>query len=247
MNMFARGVLIAALGLMGSQAHAQRYWRPGEVFVCQSNNYQQNYCYADTRNGVALRRQLSDAACVRGRTWGFDRRGVWVTQGCKGEFQVMGRMAPPPPPPPPAYGGFMVVCKSNGYQQQFCPTQTRGGVRLARQLSSSACVRGQTWGAGGGGIWVSDGCQGEFAVGGGWGNGYQPMPPSAFVPARVVRCESMDGRVNRCGVNTRGGVRIQNQLSNTPCREGRNWGWDRNGIWVSSGCRADFRINGFYR
>lgn len=245
MNMFGRGLLVAGIGLMASQAHAQGYWRPGDVFVCQSNGYQQNYCNADTRFGVVLRRQISNASCIRGRTWGFDHRGVWVTNGCKGEFEVVARRAPPPPPP--AYGGQMVVCKSSGYQQEYCPVDTRGGVRLARQMSSSECLRGRTWGTDRGGIWVADGCQAEFMVGGGWGQGYQPLPPSVFVPARVVRCESMDGRVNRCQVFTRGGVRVQNQLSNTPCYQGRNWGWDRNGIWVSGGCRADFRIGGFYR
>lgn len=252
MNWLARGIVVASVGLLATQAHAQRYWRAGEIFVCQSNDYRQNYCPADTRGGVVLRRQLSDAACVRGRTWGYDQRGVWVTQGCKGEFQVAGS-APPPPPPhntgplPPPYRGQMVVCKSNGYQQAYCPIDTRGGVRLTRQLSGSACMRGRTWGVDRGGIWVDDGCQGEFMVGGGWDPGYQPLPPSAYVQPRVVRCESMDGRLNRCAAPTRGGARIVNQLSNTTCIEGRNWGWDRNGIWVSSGCRADFRVGGFYR
>lgn len=245
-----RGILMAALGLLGAQAHAQPYWRAGDVFTCQSNDYRQNYCAADTRGGVYLRRQLSNAACIQGRTWGYDRRGVWVTNGCKAEFQVAGRQLPPPrgyPPPPRDYGGQLVVCRSAGYQQEFCPIDTRGGVRLHRQLSATSCVRGRTWGIDRSGIWVDDGCQGEFRVGGGWDDGYQPLPPSMFYPARVVRCESMDGRVNRCGANTRGGVRLRDQLSNTPCRQGGNWGWDRNGIWVSGGCRADFAVGGYYR
>lgn len=249
MGISMRWLAVAAAGLLASQAHAQAYWRPGDVFVCKSSGYQQNYCPADTRNGVVLRRQLSNSSCISGRTWGFDRRGVWVTQGCAAEFEIVGRYPPSPRPNQsgPIVGGQIVVCRSSGYQQEYCRVDTRGGVRLHRQTSSSACVRGRTWGFDRGGIWVDDGCQGEFMVGGGWDPGYQPLPPSVFVPERVVRCESVDGRMYRCGANTRGGVRIHNQLSRTMCYEGRNWGWDRNGIWVSGGCRADFRIGGYYR
>src|SRR6185312_2840527 len=98
MGMFARSIFVASIGLLASQAHSQPYWRAGDVFVCKSTGYRQNYCPADTRDGVILRRQISGSACVQGRTWGFDRRGVWVTQGCEAEFQVAARTPPPPPP-----------------------------------------------------------------------------------------------------------------------------------------------------
>ncbi|MBS0456249.1 MAG: DUF3011 domain-containing protein [Proteobacteria bacterium] len=248
MNMFWNGLALAVVGLLAAPSHAQTYWRPGDIFVCASSGYRQNYCPGDTRHGVILRRQLSDSACVEGRTWGFDRRGVWVTSGCKGEFQIVSRRPPrPAPPPPPPGGGQLVVCKSSGYQQAFCPVDTRGGVFLSRRTSSSACVRGRSWGADRGGIWVDDGCQAEFIVGTGWGNGYQPMPPSAFIPPSTIRCESTGGRVTRCPAPTRGGVQMRQQLSNTTCYEGQNWGWDRYGIWVSGGCRADFHVGGYYR
>ena len=38
--------------------------------------------------GVQLIRTLSDSACVQGRTWGWDRSGVWVDRGCRAEFSV---------------------------------------------------------------------------------------------------------------------------------------------------------------
>jgi hypothetical protein len=28
----------------------------------------------------------------------------------------------------------------------------------------------------------------------------------------------------------------------TACIEDQNWGWDRRGVWVSDGCRAEFRV-----
>src|SRR4051794_26513099 len=37
---------------------------------------------------VRLVRQLSDARCVEGRTWGWDNRGIWVDRGCRAEFLI---------------------------------------------------------------------------------------------------------------------------------------------------------------
>jgi hypothetical protein len=57
-----------------------------------------------------------------------------------------------------------------------------------------------------------------------------------------LRCESSDGRTHRCNVAIQGGARLQRQLSEARCLQGANWGWDRGGIWVSGGCRAEFAI-----
>ena len=62
--------------------------RPGPSVTCESRNNRRNYCAADTRGGVTLGRQLSQAQCVQGRTWGFDARGIWVEGGCRAQFQV---------------------------------------------------------------------------------------------------------------------------------------------------------------
>src|SRR3954469_19601275 len=52
----------------------------------QADNYGRKYCAADTRGGVRLNRTLSNSNCVQGSSWGFDDRGVWVDNGCRGEF-----------------------------------------------------------------------------------------------------------------------------------------------------------------
>jgi len=230
MNAVGRWIIIALFGLLATQAHGQNYAGPGQTFVCRSSDYQQNYCAADTRGGVTLTRQISRSACVQGHTWGYDRRGVWVTQGCEAEF-VLGV----------PYVAQVIHRASSDYHQQYCPVDTRGGVQLAHQTSSSACIRGRTWGNDRGGVWVNNGCAGDFSVGGG-------PPPSGPGPGnvdgRVVRCESFDPRVVRCNVDTRGGVQLLTQLSSNLCEQRRSWGWDRDGIWVSGGCRADFRVGG---
>ena len=59
----------------------------------------------------------------------------------------------------------------------------------------------------------------------------------------TVRCESNDGRVNRCPLPYGGGrVVVERQLSRGACIEGRSWGQDRNAIWVAQGCRGDFQV-----
>lgn len=56
----------------------------------------------------------------------------------------------------------------------------------------------------------------------------------------VITCSSEDGRRNFCSADTRGGVSLGRQRSGSPCRQGYSWGYDRRGVWVDRGCRADF-------
>ncbi|HSA93680.1 MAG TPA: DUF3011 domain-containing protein [Terriglobales bacterium] len=55
---------------------------------CESGNNERRYCRIDSRGGVRLSRQLSDARCTQGSTWGYDSEGVWVDNGCRAEFEV---------------------------------------------------------------------------------------------------------------------------------------------------------------
>ena len=129
----------------------------------------------------------------------------------------------------------LFTCESDEGRVRQCAVDTRGDVRLVRQLSRSACVEGRTWGASRGGIWVSDGCRGEFLV------TDRPSRAHAVSDDGFLRCESKDGRSNRCAANTSRGVELVRQISRSPCIRGQNWGWDESGVWVSGGCRAEFR------
>jgi hypothetical protein len=55
-----------------------------------------------------------------------------------------------------------------------------------------------------------------------------------------LTCASDDGNRHYCAADTRYGVRLVNQRSGSPCRQDYSWGYDRRGIWVDRGCRADF-------
>ena len=207
----------------------------GLAFRCESQDDRTRRCPADTRGGVRMTRQLSNTPCIRGRTWDADRNGVWVTQGCRAEF-IAGQGN--------AGGGYpvggdsLVRCESDDMRTRRCAADTRGGVRLVRQLSSAACIEGRTWGYDANQVWVTAGCRAEFAMGRGGGQRPNPGPG----PAQIIRCESEDGRQHRCNVAIRRQATLVRQLSNSPCIRGSSWGWDRSGIWVGSGCRAEFSI-----
>jgi len=99
----------AALALAATLAGAQS--APLATVVCLSTG-ERVHCPADTSGGIALIRSTGSATCLLGRNWGYDDRGVWVSEGCGGEF-VLGQstrapqtapvaQAPAPPAPAPA-------------------------------------------------------------------------------------------------------------------------------------------------
>src|SRR5262245_13615180 len=61
-----------------------------------------------------------------------------------------------------------------------------------------------------------------------------------FYGDRVLRCESKGTKPNLCPADVRGGVRLLRTLSRANCIEGQSWGVNQSGVWVQSGCRADF-------
>jgi hypothetical protein len=250
--------VVAVVAVSAAAPAAAQYYGGGsgygdDIVRCESNDRRYREC-AVGGGDVRLVRQLSRATCIEGRTWGHQRGNIWVSDGCRAEFRVMGSYG---------YGnhdddrddgrygdgygnryGQTIRCESNDRRPRECAVDTRGGVQLVRQLSKAACIQGRTWGYGRSGIWVTDGCRAEFMVdrrsnGGGWnppGDGYGPVTGS-----QLFRCESIDRRVRECPANTRAGVHLVRQLSRAACIQGRTWGYGRGGVWVSDGCRAEFR------
>jgi hypothetical protein len=56
--------------------------------VCESEPGERRVCPGDTSAGVALMKSTGPASCLLGKTWGYDDKGVWVADGCGGEFQL---------------------------------------------------------------------------------------------------------------------------------------------------------------
>jgi hypothetical protein len=55
-------------------------------------------------------------------------------------------------------------------------------------------------------------------------------------------CESTVGQKKVCEVDASHGVGLLRQISDTDCVLNKSWGYGRDGIWVSEGCRAEFVV-----
>jgi len=145
-------------------------------------------------------------------------------------------------------------CESENKRYQFCPADTRRGVRLVRVLSDTSCIQGRSWGYDRRGIWVNYGCRAEFELGGvrggnnGRGDGYGRGNGGGYGrgggggSSQIFYCESGDKRRHYCAEGATGRVRLIKQKSDAPCIEGRTWGRDRSGFFVDQGCRGDFEV-----
>lgn len=172
---------LPALALAGGGHDDYGYRGYGETVRCESRDERQRYCPADTRGGVRLVDQYSRNACVLGRSWGFDRRGIWVAHGCRARFALGDR-----------YGydrgwddgrgrdwdrdwdrgdrhgrgdAYLVRCESRDGRSRFCPLpHWAREVDIHRQRSDARCDYGYSWGFRRGGVWVDRGCRADFVV-----------------------------------------------------------------------------------
>jgi hypothetical protein len=136
-----------------------------------------------------------------------------------------------------------ITCSSDNGRRNYCAADTRGGVSMIRQRSGSACVQGSTWGYDRRGIWVDRGCRADFMINTGRPGrpGYGPGGPGGG-GGQSITCSSDNMRRNYCAADTRRGVQLVRQRSDARCIQGSTWGYDRRGIWVDRGCRADFLV-----
>jgi len=219
-----------------------------ENINCSSEDGRRHYCSVDTRRGVQMIKQRSDAACVEGQTWGYDRQGVWVDRGCRADFATGQEGYGNGGYDNGGYGGDsqLVNCSSEDGHRHVCPIDRNSRVRLQKQRSGSPCTEGSTWGYNNREIWVDRGCRADFTVdarndrdhdwhrghGGGHGDDAD----------QFINCSSEDGHRHYCAVDTHGRVQMVKQRSDARCQQGYSWGFDRGGIWVDHGCRADFQV-----
>jgi hypothetical protein len=63
---------------------------PRPTVLCMSAPGTRTQCPANTSHGVTLLRSTGAGQCEIGRTWGYDQTGVWVADGCSGEFSLAG-------------------------------------------------------------------------------------------------------------------------------------------------------------
>ncbi len=151
------------------------------------------------------------------------------------------RTPAPFPPSGPNHGQIkqqVIVCKSFDYQPNTCVAKGRiYDIYVQTRLSKSQCIRGRSYGFHGRRLWVNQGCQGVFKA--------QVMANGngGTVEKTRLTCESRDYGTRSC--YTRKAIRnisLVTKLSKTTCVRGRNYGFDRNRVWVRGGCRAVFDV-----
>lgn len=163
---------VAAFGFaFASAARADDDNGTGKSVSCSSDNGHRNECAADLR-GFTIRDvdQSSRTECVVGRNWGYDSRGVWVDEGCRATFHFDSYRGGNHPR---NYGyhekGYntsdeqRVKCESRDGRKNNCNVDLRG-YRIAdvKELSRADCDIGRNFGYDDRGVWVDDGCRGEF-------------------------------------------------------------------------------------
>lgn len=235
------GLVIAALVsalFIAAPASAQSNTR----ITCES--WQFRYAQCPVPNAIDARISRVIAGDCRPGNWGYDRSGVWVNNGCRAVFDVAvrgnggnwGNSGG-------SGGGQFVRCESWQFQPARCNMNTRGGVRIQRVIAGD-CRQNQTWGWDRNAVWVNGGCRADFAAAGGggggnanWGNG----GGSSGGGGQIIECSSWQYQPARCNVRVQNSVVID-RVNGGECVQGRTWGWDRNAIWVTEGCRARFRV-----
>ena len=215
------GVALATVGLTGLPVQDAQARPRYESCQSRHNNYQ--YCRTDTQGGVRLQQQLSKSACIQNLSWGYDRGGIWVKNGCRAEF-VIGD----------AGGGYDRNGDSGYNRGREGEWNNGGGYHSDRgrdrdgEWNSSGSYHSDR-GRDRDGERNSDGGydrEGERNKGGGW---------------RLV-CDAQGPGYRLCRADTRRGVRLTWQLSKTPCQQNQTWGYNRDGVWVNHGCRAEFEM-----
>lgn len=160
---------------------------------CESTWNRRQYCRVKTDNQVELVYQYSSAGCWENDTWGYDKNGVWVSNGCRAEFEVgkkgglstgakvgigvgVGVLAAAiiaasvnknkdnNDEQDEYWDRDVISCKSDNKGYKSCPTGRNRNVELVRQTSNSDCQYGTSWGYTATNVWVNKGCGGNFQV-----------------------------------------------------------------------------------
>ena len=76
------GVLVVALFLILPEVLSAQV----PTVPCSSTPGNRQECAADTSKGVALAKSTGESPCLLGKSWGYDDRSIWVSDGCSGEF-----------------------------------------------------------------------------------------------------------------------------------------------------------------
>ena len=149
------------------------------MVVCASNQDRYRECATGFRGRVQLVNRLNNSqACVEGRSWGQREGVVWVRNGCRAQFQSIGRRGPRDDyenrdDRDASYDerdewrrddNYSVTCSSIDGRRSLCTWDPRYGTpRLVQRISTTECLEGRDWGYDNRGqLWVDAGCRARF-------------------------------------------------------------------------------------
>jgi hypothetical protein len=70
-----------------------------------------------------------------------------------------------------------------------------------------------------------------------------PHPGPGYGTTQIISCASYSDNYTEClAAGQIFTARVRNQQSNSACRQGIDWGFHYNTLWVDNGCRANFEI-----
>ena len=97
--------------------------------------------------------------------------------------------------PASATAPTVVTCVSLNGERKVCPAETAAGVALLRSVGASSCLLGKTWGYDAAGIWVTESCGGEFALGAPFRDELRGAACRATMPPRAGRPQGRSHRL----------------------------------------------------
>ncbi len=133
----------------------------GQVTHCVSTESGRTYC-----GHPHMRYTMAGAApteCVQGKTWGFDDRGVWVTGGCKADFNTLPGNTVTSRTTKVNSAGEVVHCVGTANGRSYCGVAHKRYVIVG--TPPATCVENTTWGMDDEhGVWVTGGCKADFRL-----------------------------------------------------------------------------------
>jgi hypothetical protein len=125
---------------------------------CNSDQNRYRECAIGAGYFGRLVRENSRARCREGQTWGTRNGVIWVTDGCRGRFDVVrgndsgGGQG----------GQEYFDCRSSNDLFRECSIGRGNSARLVREYSNGRCRANSTWGVRDGYVWVTSGCMAQF-------------------------------------------------------------------------------------
>lgn len=210
--------LVLTIGVIGAAVPVTA--EASTQVTCQSTGNNRSFCRIDTSRGVHLQTQLSKADCRRGSSWGTNSRGVWVSNGCRAVFRTDSNTY------------------SNSHHSSHDDDKAAAAVAAVALLAVGAAAAHERH---------------EDRNRDRYGDDYHSYSNNNYNAYSynnrrnrnfAVTCESMNNHYQYCRAPVHhNSVRMVRRLSSSGCEFHRDWGYDRNGIWVENGCRATFEID----